>query len=313
MKIAVLLGGMSAEREISLATGRAVAEALRSRGHSVVEIDCVDPVATTQEEEFVRTEVVFVALHGGFGEDGRIQALLELADKPYVGSGPAACALSMDKSLSKHLCRSLDIATAPWRVLHGDEAVDEVLQRASEVGEDVVLKPVDEGSAIGVWLRPSPEELAGIWTDPSRRPGRWLLERYIPGRELTLPMIWGEAAPAVEVKPKEGFYDYRNKYTPGRTEYLCPAPLPDQVARALAETGRRIWDALPLRDMARIDFRLDKEEHFFFLEINTIPGMTATSLLPMGAREMGLDFPEFCERLCAGALEREAPATGGGL
>jgi len=312
VRVAVLRGGVSSEREISLATGQAVAEALRGRGHEVIEIDPVDPVAACTTAACTTVEVVFVALHGGFGEDGRIQALLELMGKPYVGSPPRACALSMDKVLSKHLCRSLGIATAEWKVLEGDETADALVAAAAELGADVVLKPVDEGSAIGVHLRPSAEELRRIWDDPSRRPGRWLLERYIPGRELTLPMVWGEPTPVVEIRPHEGFYDYRNKYTPGRSEYLCPAPIDAAVADGLAAAGRRIWRELGLRDMARIDFRLDEEDRAFFLEINTLPGMTATSLLPMGAREMGLDFPEFCERLCRRALERGPAAREDG-
>ncbi len=312
MRIAVLLGGVSAEREISLVTGRAVAEALRERGHEVDEIDPIDPVGAVAGEGFQRAEVVFVALHGGFGEDGRIQSLLELVGKPYVGSGPAACAVSMDKALSKHLCRSLGIATAEWRVLEGDESGEEVAAAARELGEEIVLKPVDEGSAIGVHLRPSPEELREIWTDARRRPGPWLLERYIPGRELTLPMLWGEPTPAVEILPREGFYDYRNKYTPGRTGYRCPAPLPKTVAETLSRAGQKLWKAVGLRDMARIDFRLDEAGKAWFLEINTVPGMTSTSLLPMGAKEMGLEFGAFCERLCEGALRRGPSASGGG-
>lgn len=311
MRIAVLMGGTSAEREISLATGNAVLEALRSLGHEVDPIDPVDPLAAIQSQEIEKADLVFVALHGGVGEDGRMQALLELAGKSYVGSGPTACAVTMDKLLTKHILRSLEIPTPQWRPLPGDATVETVLARAKLLGSSVVLKPAYEGSAIGVCIEPSEEELRRIWEERQERTGRWMLERYIPGRELTLPMVAGRCTPLVEILPKEGFYDYQNKYTPGRTEYRCPAELASTVAERVREAGLRLWDALDLHDMARMDIRLDGDGRFWFLEVNTIPGMTKTSLLPMGAKELGLSFPQLCEALCAGPLERARRAAGG--
>jgi len=311
LQVAVLKGGVSAEREISLVTGAEVARGLREAGHGVDEVDVVDPVAVLAEPAVRRSDVVFVALHGGFGEDGRIQALLDLAGRPYVGSGPGACALTMDKHLSKHLFRSLEVDTAEWVLLDGDETTDLVAARAARLGGEVVLKRNDEGSAIDVFLRPDAATLARVWEDPGRRPGRWLLERYIPGRELTLPVVAGRPTPVIEIRPKQGFYDYRNKYTPGCTEYLCPAELGEGVAEAVTEAGRRLWHHLDLRDMARIDFRLDPSGRLCCLEVNTIPGMTGTSLLPMGAARLGLDFPQLCDALCRSALERGGGQPGG--
>jgi D-alanine-D-alanine ligase len=305
------MGGSSAEREISLATGNAVVEALRSLGHEVDPIDPVDPLAAMRSEELKRADVVFVALHGGAGEDGRIQALLELEGKSYVGSGPSACAVTMDKLLTKHILRSLEIPTPQWRTLPGDTPVETVLARAKELGSSVVLKPACEGSAIGVCIEPSEEELRRIWQERKERTGRWMLERYIPGRELTLPMVAGRCTPLVEILPKEGFYDYQNKYTPGRTEYRCPAELEAKLTERVHDAGLRLWDALNLHDMARMDIRLDGDGRFWILELNTIPGMTQTSLLPMGAKEIGLSFPQLCEALCEGPLERARRAAGG--
>jgi len=311
MRIAVLMGGASAEREISLATGEAVAQALRSEGHEVLTLDPTDPLAMVQSEEIRTAELVFVALHGGSGEDGRMQALLELAGKLYVGSGPTACAVSMDKLLSKHLMRSLGVPTPEWRSLRGGTPLEEMLAIARDLGFPLVFKPVSEGSAIGVAIDPSEDQLREIWQECGTSTGRWMLERYIPGRELTLPMVAGRCTPLVEILPKEGFYDYQNKYTPGRTEYRCPAELKPPVEEELREMGLRLWNALNLQDMARMDLRLDENGRFWFLEINTIPGMTKTSLLPMGAKEIGLSFATLCETLCAGPLER-ARLDGGG-
>jgi D-alanine-D-alanine ligase len=271
----------------------------------------MDPVAAVQSEEVRAAELVFVALHGGSGEDGRMQALLELAGKLYVGSGPTACALSMDKLLSKHLMRSLGIPTPPWRSIPGNTPLEEVLAGAKDLGYPLVFKPVSEGSAIGVAIDPSEDQLREIWQECGASTGRWMLERYIPGRELTLPMVAGRCTPLVEILPKEGFYDYQNKYTPGRTEYRCPAEVAATVEEEIRTMGLLLWKALDLRDMARMDLRLDEEGRFWFLEINTIPGMTQTSLLPMGAKEIGLSFTELCQTLCAGPLERARQAPGG--
>jgi D-alanine-D-alanine ligase len=311
LTVAVLQGGLSAEREISLVTGGAVAQGLRDAGHRVQAVDVVDPLAVLDEPAVRRCDVVFVALHGGFGEDGRIQALLDLAGRPYVGSGPGACALTMDKHLSKLLFRALEVDTAEWVLLEGDEDAATLRRRRKELGGEVVLKRNDEGSAIDVHLRPDDAALRRIWEDRARRPGRWLLERYIPGRELTLPVVAGTPTPVIEIRPKEGFYDYRNKYTPGRTEYLCPADLPAGTAEAVVAAGERLWRNLDLRDMARIDFRLDPGGRLCCLEVNTIPGMTGTSLLPMGAARLGLSFPDLCDRLCRGALRRAGGQPGG--
>ncbi len=311
MRITVLMGGSSAEREISLATGEAVVRRCALLDHEVLSLDPKDPLAAVQSEEIRAAELVFVALHGGSGEDGRIQALLELAGKLYVGSGPTACAVSMDKLLSKHLMRSLGVPTPSVAQSFAAGLRWKRCWRApGNWVFPLVFKPVSEGSAIGVAIDPSEDRLREIWRECSASTGRWMLERYIPGRELTLPMVAGRCTPLVEILPKEGFYDYQNKYTPGRTEYRCPAELEAKVEEELREMGLRLWNALNLQDMARMDLRLDENSRFWFLEINTIPGMTKTSLLPMGAQEIGLNFAALCETLCAGPFGACASGSG---
>jgi D-alanine-D-alanine ligase len=304
LHVAVLMGGETSEREISLKTGRAVAGALRQAGHEVAEIELGDPLHLIGTSALQHADVVFPALHGGAGEDGRIQALLELRGKPYVGSAPGPSALAMDKGWTKRIARDLGLRTPEWVELDPEADEAELWGRAEELGFPLVLKPIDEGSAVGVEICPEASALReAIGRNPSRS-GRWMLERYVAGRELTLPILLDRPTPSIEIRPHQGFYDYQNKYTPGRTEYFCPAALEDTQAEQLAAQGMRLYRALHLRDMARIDFRMDPAGVAFLLEVNTIPGMTATSLLPMGAAALGIDFVSMCDRLCRVAADR---------
>lgn len=310
LRVAVWLGGTTAEREVSLVTGHAVAEALREGGHRVDEVDVRDPLQSLRDPRTEEADVVFVALHGGAGEDGRVQALLELAGRPYVGSGPAASALAMDKLWSKHLARDLGVRTADWSALPPAAGEEAVLGAARSLGYPLVVKPVDEGSAVGVVIAHEEADLREGLGALALDQGRWMLERYVAGREITLPFLEERALSVIEIRPREGFYDYRNKYTPGCTDYDCPADVADEVAHAVAREGELLYRAMRLRDMARLDFRLDAEDRAWFLEANTIPGMTGTSLLPMGAKEAGIDFPSLCERLCRAAYGRAQHREG---
>lgn len=305
LRLAVLRGGATGEREVSLDTGHAVAGALRRRGHAVDEIDPGDdPWAALGRERLAGVDAVFVALHGGSGEDGRVQALLEAVGVPYVGSRPGPCAVAMDKPWTKRLARQLGVGTADFEELVEGTGDDELRAASDRLGFPLVLKPAAEGSALGVHLCPDPPALAAALAAQGVRRGRWMLERYIAGRELTVPVLWGEATPAVEIRPREGFYDYTNKYTAGRTEYLCPAPVDGGLGARLEDWALRIYHGLQLRDMARVDFRLGEDGALHLLEANTIPGMTGTSLLPMGAEALGMGFDELCDRLARGAARR---------
>ncbi len=305
LRIAVLRGGDTAERAISLKTGEAVLGALSEAGHEVRDVILGDALASLRAPAVADADVVFVALHGGSGEDGRVQAVLELSGRPYVGSRPGPSAVAMDKVWTKQIARAVGVPTGPELVFDDGwpaaGAADAIL---AALGEEVVAKPVGEGSAVGVHLALGAERVRALDHELSGAGGRWMVERYVAGRELTVPLLWDETCPVIEIRPREGFYDYRNKYTPGRTAYDCPADLPAAEALAIADHAQRLYRALHLRDMARVDFRWHPQEGPFLLEANTIPGMTATSLLPMGAAARGIDFVTLCDRLCRVAYER---------
>ena len=211
----------------------------------------------------------------------------------------------MDKAWTKHVCVATGIPTADWVEIAPGATDAVVLAHARELGFPLVFKPVHEGSAVGVHIPRSAAELEAALTALGPRTVPWMLEAYIPGRELTVPWLWGSAFPIVEIRPKQGFYDYTNKYTQGASEYHCPADLSAEVAARVADAGNRLAVALRLRDMARIDVRLSDEGTPYVLEANTIPGMTAVSLLPMGAKAKGIDFPTMCDRLVRAAADRD--------
>jgi D-alanine-D-alanine ligase len=306
LRVAVMMGGGTSEHEISLLTGTAVATALEQAGHRVQPVVLPDSARLQAAIDGFDSDLVFIALHGGAGEDGRVQAALELVGIPYVGSRPEPCSVAMDKVQTKRLAREVGVP-AVGEAVFGPESVDaDILAAVNELGPATVFKPVDEGSAVGVHLCEDSAALALALEETGPRTGRWMLEPLVPGRELTVGIILDEACPVIEIRPREGFYDYRNKYTAGCTEYDCPADLPADQAARVASDALRLYRALQLRDLARIDFRLDPERGHFLLEANTIPGMTATSLLPMGAAALGMDFPTLCERLCRAAFDRGA-------
>jgi D-alanine-D-alanine ligase len=306
MRVAVMMGGGTSEHEISLLTGEAVVSALEEAGHQVDPVVLPDSEQLEAAIEDFNSDLVFIALHGGAGEDGRVQAALELAGIAYVGSRPGPCSVAMDKVSTKQLARGMGVPAVGEAAFGPDAADAAILAAAADLGPATVFKPVDEGSAVGVHLCQDVAALALALGEIGARTGRWMLEPLVPGRELTVGIILDEACPVIEIRPREGFYDYRNKYTAGCTEYDCPAGLPADQAAQVASDALRLYRALQLRDLARIDFRLDPERGHFLLEANTIPGMTATSLLPMGAAALGMDFPTLCERLCRAAFDRGA-------
>lgn len=304
LHIAVLMGGGTSEHAISLSTGTAVADALVAGGHRVerLALEHLGPSAWLGAVQGL--DAVFIALHGGAGEDGRVQSLLELAGVPYVGSRPGPSAVAMDKVWTKRIARDVGVPTTPEFVVEPGHTHDEILRAAAGLGPHVVFKPTSEGSAVGVHLCPDRATLEAALATVGPRTGIWMLEPFVAGRELTVPLLWDDATPVIEIRPHDGFYDYTNKYTKGRTSYDCPAALQPAVADAVAAHALTLYRALHLRDMARIDFRLDASDRPFLLEVNTIPGMTGTSLLPMGAAARGMDFVELCDRLCRVAHER---------
>lgn len=306
MKILVLLGGNSAEREVSLSSGTRVAAALRERGHQVTEADPhPDPFAVLSAAK--AADVTWLALHGGAGEDGTIQALLDLAGIRYTGSGVLGSALAMDKDLSKRLFRAAGVPTAEWRMLDAKTPVrwrepayaDATL---AALGPKVVVKPSKQGSTVGLSIIEDPSALAAAIALAFEHDDEVMLEAFVPGRELTVGVLGGQALPVGEIIPKHDIYDYECKYTPGMAEELFPAPIPDAVRDEVQRLALQAYVALKLRGCARVDFRYDPSGRLFCLEANTLPGMTGTSLVPQAAQAAGIGFPELCERIALEAV-----------
>lgn len=320
------MGGTSAERDVSMASGLRIAAALRSRGHEVIALDTasgeidsarerdllaagvgqkppdLDALAAMSRQSLspslgtlpaVRdADVVFLALHGGQGEDGTLQALFDLCGVRYTGTGPLGSALAMDKDLSKRLFRDNGVTTARW--LMAPATVDAV---RSQVGFPVVVKPSKQGSTVGLTLVREPSALEAAIAEAYRYDDEVMLEEFISGRELTVGILGHEALPIGEIIPRHELYDYECKYTKGMAVEEFPARLDPAVADLVQDQARKAFRALKLRGYARIDFRLDDSGGCFCLEANTLPGMTELSLIPQAAAAAGISFPELCERI----------------
>lgn len=306
MKILVLLGGSSAEREVSLSSGRRVAEALRSRGHTVTEADPhPDPFAVLPAAR--AADVVWMALHGGVGEDGTLQALFDLAGVTYTGSGHLGSALAMDKDLSKRIFRSVGVPTADWRMLRAADSTawrepGYATETFAHLGAPVVVKPSKQGSTVGLSVVQEPNGLSAAVEEAFRHDDEVMCEAYVPGRELTVGMLGDEALPVGEIIPKHDIYDYECKYVAGMAEEIFPAAIPDAIRDEAQRLAALAYRALKLRGCARIDFRLRPDGSLSCLEANTLPGMTGTSLVPQAAQAAGIGFAELCERIALDAV-----------
>ncbi len=299
--VAVLLGGTSSEREVSLGSGRACALAL-SRSFPTCQIDVTaDAVPAALDPA---RHVVFSALHGGFGENGGMQQALERAGISYAGCGVAASALTIDKTRTKAA-----VAAAGVRVARGlsfpAHAKPSAAAIAAQLPGPLVLKPNDQGSSVGLYLIADTAELETALRDLA--PGDWLVEQRVMGRELSVGILHGRAMGVVEIRPKSGVYDFSSKYTKGLTEYFAPAPLDAAVTRAVQQAAETAFAACGGRDYGRVDFMLGADDTPFFLEINPLPGMKETSLLPMSARCAGLDFTALVREMVGPALQRFQP------
>jgi D-alanine-D-alanine ligase len=300
--VTIMLGGTSAEREVSLRTGVAVARALRGLGHKVLELDPQSSDWSIPEG----TDVVFLALHGTYGEDGTVQQRLEELGLPYTGCDPAASRTAFDKVLTKQHCLQARIPTPRFAVID-----DPRTPWPRDWKPPVVLKPVCQGSSVGLQFVDRPEDWSAALTEVFRFDSRVLLEEKIDGREATVGILAGQALPVVEIRPKEGSYDYRHKYTAGATEYLAPAPFEPSVTRAIQEAALGAFQAIGGRDYSRVDLMVDTLNTPFVLEINTLPGMTETSLLPKAAAAAGLSYSELCQKMIDLALERATCRAAG--
>ncbi|PLX98557.1 MAG: D-alanine--D-alanine ligase [Desulfuromonas sp.] len=294
-KIAVLLGGLSSEREVSLRTGDAVHKALLDKGYDSITIDAGRDLAECLKE--AQAEVAFIALHGRYGEDGSVQGLLELMGIPYTGSGVMASSVAMDKVVTKQLMIHHGIETPRFAALRSGETLADVELPG---GFPLVVKPAREGSTIGVTIAQEPAQLEKGIVEALEMDDLVLIEEFIAGDEVTVGVLEGEVLPVIQVVPKSGFYDYSSKYTAGQTEYLLPAPQSDEVTAHLQKAALAAYRALDCRGGARVDFMI-RDGEIYCLEVNTIPGMTETSLLPKAAGHAGIGFGELTERILLGA------------
>ncbi|GMV07818.1 MAG: D-alanine--D-alanine ligase [Gemmatimonadota bacterium] len=337
MRIAVLMGGTSDEREVSLSSGAQVAQALRDAGHQVVAVDTVrgivppdeerrlltegvraappahdslvrldegHTVALTRDPSLGEVEVFFLALHGGSGEDGTIQSLLDVARVAYTGSDRLGCSLAMDKEVTKRLLRDAGVPTLPW--LAGEHTADEV---EAALGLPVIVKAAGGGSSLRLHLAHDREELDAAIDDARGWDDVVLFEKYARGRELTVGILGDLALPVGEIIPAHEFFDYECKYQPGLAQEIFPADIPDEMAARLQELALRVHRALRMRDFSRVDFIVDGDGTPWCLEANALPGMTANSLLPKAARAAGISFAALCHRIAELAAARTGAPT----
>ena len=307
-RIGVLMGGLSSEREVSLKSGQNVYEALRRRGyraHAIV-LDHPDQIVPALGE----IDIAFLCLHGGIGEDGTLQALLDVLGVPYVGSGVLACALAMNKLQAKRIFVSQKLPTAPW-VEYAGELWPEWQERvATEIGFPCVVKPVREGSSIGVHIVHTAEELIPACQATQSEFGEFFVEQFIPGKEITAGILRldGEdrALPLIELRPHREFYDYIAKYTPGECEFIIPAELDAQTTARVQQLALQAHKVLGCFGFSRVDLRVTPQNEPYLLEVNTLPGMTNTSDLPKAAAAMGIEFDDLVERMLLTAVEKRS-------
>ena len=307
-RVGVVMGGSSGEREVSLRSGTAVAAALSDRGHAVV------PVVLGANEDVAaalakaRVDVAFLALHGRYGEDGCVQAVCELLGVPYTGSSVLASALAMDKVKAKELFRLHNIPTPPYYTIGSDAARADLEEAHGSFGFPVMVKPRSEGSSLGLSRANTIAELSRAVDAALGFDDVALVERYIVGREITIGILDGRVLGAVEVAPKSGVYDYEAKYTPGRTEYFLPARVPPTRLRGILNLAERAAKALDCTGAVRVDVLVTEGENEYVLEVNTLPGMTETSLLPKIAASAGYDLGALCEAILDGARLHQGAA-----
>ncbi|MEE2877043.1 MAG: D-alanine--D-alanine ligase [Candidatus Neomarinimicrobiota bacterium] len=300
MKVVVLMGGNSAEREVSLNSGNAVVSALRLTSADVSGCIYEDKIEDYLEE-LVGADVVFLALHGGEGENGEVQRILEREGIVYTGSGPDASAVAMDKNASKKLMIENELPTPAWCFFHNSEEYD--LSFADELGYPMIVKPNREGSTVGLSIVHSEANLKSAIEEADSCGGGVILEEYIPGRELTVGILGNISLPCIEIIPSHDHYDYECKYTSGMSDYICPADLPAALASQLSQTSLTMHQIVGCRHYSRVDFRLSPENSFYCLEVNTLPGLTDTSLVPKAAAVLEMSFTELILKLCRMALD----------
>ena len=340
-RILLLAGGDSAERDVSFSSGRSIYESLKQSGHTLRLADPGRPfVGPTEDAELIFKDVsissrppviggdlydsrvhflevlsglgktgcdiIFNALHGGAGEDGTLQACFDYLGLVYTGSGALTSALAMNKVLSKRLAAGAGVPVADDLVMYRSDIDNPDMVRLLErkIGFPLVIKPNSQGSSVGVAIVDSAETLPAALAAAAGFDRIIMAERYIEGSELTVTILGGQALPIVEIRPRQGFYDYRNKYTDGSNEYLVPAPLAEKTTRAVQQSALDVYHRHGGQVYVRVDFRLSRDGRHYYLETNTLPGMTSNSLVPKSARAAGIDFPELLDRIIRLSLDK---------
>jgi len=293
MKIAVLMGGTSAEREVSIDSGKAVCQALETAGYEVAPVD----INISERDKIIdiigkaQAKTAFIALHGGNGEDGTIQAILESMDISYTGSGPQACELAMDKIKTRRIFEKHGIPGPDWQLYAPG------IFENNGLSFPLVIKPSSQGSSIGLSIVKNKD----LFSEAVEQAGRWgqdvILEEYLSGAEITVGILGEQALPVIEIRPANTFYDYQAKYEPGKTSYLVPAPLPEDIYKQAQKLGLDSHKALGCRAFSRVDMIYTGENGLKVLEVNTIPGLTATSLLPKAAKAANISFEKLCSKI----------------
>lgn len=318
MNIVVLCGGNSTEREVSIISGKNVAEALKSAHHNVTLLDVCQDVEQENTvfgyepynnffgkgvlEKCKQADIVFLALHGSNGEDGKIQSLFNLMNIKYTGSGNLGSSIAMHKGISKHIFNQENIPNPKGKVIEVNNISN---LDYDDIGFPMVIKPCNGGSSIGVSILKTKEELEDILSNKTFYDKEYVMEKYIKGREFSVGILDGKALPVIEIKPKQGFYDYENKYKVGFTDEICPAIIDQDTTKRFQNVAEKVHKALKLDVYSRIDFLMGEDGNIYCLEANTLPGMTPTSLLPQEAKAIGMSYSDLCEKIIELSLKKE--------
>ena len=288
-KIAVLMGGPGEEKDVSLKSGQAIIKALNHNGYDVISI-ILDTKLEKLVKELLSVDLVFLGLHGNIGENGTIQGFLDALGIIYTGSGPLSSAICMDKNISKIIAKNNGIMTPKWKLCN--TAIDD-----AKMNYPVIVKPNGQGSTVGLRIAHNESQLKPALEYAFNYDNSVLVEEYIQGRELTVMLIDGKAQPVCEIIPSHEFYDYECKYTAGMSKYICPAEIDDNISNYVKKISENLFDLLKCENYSRADFRMDDQNKFWFLEMNTLPGMTDTSLAPMSALAAGISFNELIDKI----------------
>ena len=296
-KIAVLMGGTSSEREVSLSSGKAMFAASAALGYDAISVEFKDDILS-HLDTLKSVDIVLIALHGGIGENGRIQGMFESLGIRYTGSDALSSAICMDKHISKLLAEDVGIATPRWKRIRKGQSIYK-----NEFDYPFVVKPNSEGSTIGLTIVHNENDYDSAVEEAFKYDDEILIEEFISGKEITVSIVGEDVLPIIEIRPEHGLYDYECKYTKGMTEYICPAELNEDLTKRIKQTAFEVYKLLKCRHYGRVDLRLDNNNQHWFLELNTLPGMTDTSLVPKAAKATGISFEQLIGKIIKQSLD----------